>query len=70
VNSRFVAPSSPAQQALRVLGITVVAWGIQLPSAHAVARRAPHGYVPARALRRLVAANAIAPSTRFLAHSW
>ncbi|MBS0429300.1 MAG: hypothetical protein JSR41_18640 [Proteobacteria bacterium] len=70
MSSRFVVASSPAQQALRVLGVTVVAWGIKLPSAHAVARRAPHGYLPVRALRRLVAAHATAPSTRFLAHSW
>lgn len=53
-----------------MLGVTVVAWGIKLPSAHAVARRAPHGHVPARALRRLAVASAIAPPTRFLAHSW
>lgn len=70
MSSRLAVPSSPAQQALRVLGVTVVAWGIKLPSAHAVARRAPHGYVPARALRRLAAAGAIAPPARLLAHSW
>ena len=69
MSARF-APASPAQQALRVVGITVVAWGIKLPSAHAVARRAPHGYVPLRALRRLGAAGAIAPPTRLLAHCW
>ena len=70
MGSRFVVPSSPAQQALRVLGVTVVAWGIRLPSAHAVARRAPHGYVPVRALRRLAAASSVAPPARLLAHSW
>ena len=31
---------------------TAVAWGVQLPSAHAIARRAPHGHVPLRTLRR------------------
>ncbi|HZF85677.1 MAG TPA: hypothetical protein VE084_19350 [Burkholderiaceae bacterium] len=70
MSSRLVAPSSPAQQALRVLGVTVVAWGIKLPSAHAVARRAPHGHVPVRALRRLGAAGVVASPARFLAHSW
>ena len=70
MSSRFAVPSSPAQQARRVLGVTVVAWGIKLPSAHAVARRAPHGYVPARALGRLAATSAVAPPARLLAHSW
>lgn len=70
MSSRFIVPSSPAQQALRVLGVTVVAWGIKLPSAHAVARRAPHGHVPVRALRRLGAAGVVASPMRFLAHSW
>lgn len=41
-----------SQQAQRVIGVTAVAWDVQLPSAHAVARRAPYGYVPVRALRR------------------
>lgn len=70
MSSRFIVPSSPAQQALRVLGVTVVAWGVKLPSAHAVARRAPHGHVPVRALRRLGVAGVVASPTRFLAHSW
>jgi|GEM_PF-600683 len=61
--------ATPAEQALRVIGVTVLAWGIRLPSAHAVARRAPRGYVPVRALRRLRAAALPAPA-HLLAHSW
>lgn len=60
----FRAPATPSEQALRVIGVTVVAWGIRLPSAHAVARRAPHGWVPLRTARRLAAA------TPPFAHSW
>jgi len=60
-----------SQQALRVVGVTAVAWSVRLPSAHALARRAPHGYVPARTLRRRLrtAVQQIHPAPA-LAHSW
>ncbi|UVH60823.1 hypothetical protein NWF24_15805 [Variovorax paradoxus] len=57
---------SPAAQARHVLALTAKAWRIPPGSAHEVARRAPHGYVPVRALRRLHAAAALA----LLPHSW
>lgn len=54
----------PAAVAVAVLARTAAAWNIKPDSPRAVARRAPHGYVPARALRRL---RAGVPA---LAHSW
>lgn len=64
------APSL-SQQALRVVGVTAVAWSVRLPSARALARRAPHGYVSARTLRRRLSAavQPIRPAP-VLAHSW
>ena len=59
-----------SQQALRVIGVTAVAWGVKLPSAHAVARRAPHGHIPLRTLRRLRAAVLQLNLSPVLAHSW
>lgn len=66
----FIHPPTLSQEALRVIGVTVLAWDIRLPSAHALARRAPHGHVPVRVLRRLRAASALAPAAPLLAHSW
>jgi hypothetical protein len=57
---------SPAAQARHVIDLTARAWRIPPSSPRAVARRAPHGYVPVRALRRLHAAAALA----LLPHSW
>jgi len=57
---------SPAAQARRVLDLTARAWCIPASSARALARRAPHGYLPARAMRRLQAAAVLA----LLPHSW
>lgn len=62
--------SGLSQPALRVIGVTAVAWGVKLPSAHALARRAPHGHVPQRALRRLRAAVQHLNLAPVLAHSW
>ncbi|RYY72828.1 MAG: hypothetical protein EOO24_46965 [Comamonadaceae bacterium] len=59
-----------SQQSLRVIGVTAVAWGVKLPSAHALARRAPHGHVPQRTLRRLSAAVRHLNLAPVLAHSW
>lgn len=59
-----------SQQSLRVIGVTAVAWGVKLPSAHAIARRAPHGHVPRRTLRRLSAAVRNLNLSPVLAHSW
>ncbi len=57
---------SPAAQARHVLDLTARAWRIPPRSPRALARRAPHGYVPLRALRRLHAAAALT----LLPHSW
>jgi len=57
---------SPAAQARHILALTTAAWRIAPPSPHEVARRAPHGHVPIRALRRLHAAAVLA----LLPHSW
>lgn len=57
---------SPAAQARRVLDLTVKAWCIPASSPRALARRAPHGYLPVRAIRRLQAAAVLA----LLPHSW
>ena len=63
-------PRSLSQQSLRVIGVTAVAWDVKLPSAHALARRAPHGHVPVRTLRRLRAAVRQLNVAPVLAHSW
>ncbi|MDR6517979.1 hypothetical protein [Variovorax atrisoli] len=57
---------SPAAQARHVLALTAKAWHVPPASPHALARRAPHGYVPVRALRRLHAAAMLS----LLPHSW
>lgn len=57
---------SPAAQARHVLALTTTAWRIAPPSPHEVARRAPHGHMPIRAMRRLHAAAVLA----LLPHSW
>ncbi|WP_295979787.1 hypothetical protein [uncultured Variovorax sp.] len=57
---------SPAAQARRVLDLTTRAWCIPETSPRALARRAPHGYQPVRAIRRLQAAAVLA----LLPHSW
>jgi hypothetical protein len=51
-----VAPASeptPAVQARGVIARTASVWRIEPASPRAVARRAPHGDVPIRALRRI-----------------
>ncbi|QNK66968.1 hypothetical protein [Variovorax sp. PAMC26660] len=57
---------SPAAQARHVLALTAKSWRIPPSSPREIARRAPHGYVPVRALRRLHAAATLA----LLPHSW
>jgi hypothetical protein len=57
---------SPAAQARHVLDLTAKAWRIPPSSPRAIARRAPHGHVPVRAMRRLHAAAVLA----LLPHSW
>jgi hypothetical protein len=57
---------SPTAQARLVVALTTAAWRIAPSSPHEVARRAPHGYVPIRAMRRFHAAAAPA----LLPHSW
>jgi len=59
-------PVSPAAQVRHVLDLTAKAWRIPPASPRAVARRAPHGHVPMRAMRRLHAAAVLA----LLPHSW
>ena len=58
--------------AAQIVDLTAVAWRVAPASPRALARRAPHGYVPARVLRRLQKTAAAAfPSHRgVLAHSW
>lgn len=64
-------PVSPVEQARLVIGVTRQAWRVAPLSEHAEARRAPHGYVPLRALRRVqVAAQRRLPVGGALAHSW
>jgi hypothetical protein len=63
---RTLHPVSPAAQARLVVALTAKAWRVPPSSLHAVARRAPHGYVPMRALRRLHAATMLT----LLPHSW
>ncbi|MGJ7543672.1 hypothetical protein [Variovorax sp. LT1R16] len=64
-------PVSPVDQARRVIGVTRQAWRVAPLSVHAAARRAPHGYVPLRALRRVqIAATRRPPTAPALAHSW
>jgi len=60
--------STPAEQARHVIARTVSAWRIAPVSAHAVARRAPYGHVPARALMRQI--RAAASGNIGIAHSW
>jgi hypothetical protein len=66
-----ITERTPAEQALHVIAQTVSAWRIAPASAREVARRAPHGYVPVRIMRRLRAAAAAAASAGpVFAHSW
>lgn len=67
---------SPRERATRVVSITARAWAIAPVSPRALARRAPHGHVPVRALRRLRKAAAFTMTTSAwqgppaIAHSW
>lgn len=64
-------PVSPVDQARHVIGVTRQAWRVAPLSERAEARRAPHGYVPLRALRRVqIAAQRRLPVGGALAHSW
>jgi hypothetical protein len=47
----FEDNGSPAVRARKVLQVTYKAWGVLPDSPHAIARRAPHGYVPVRVRR-------------------
>jgi hypothetical protein len=61
----------PATWARRVLDVTARAWELAPRSAQALARRAPHGYVPRRARLRAAALAALRPAVpALLAHSW
>ena len=63
--------STVSRSAQQVLAVTTQAWRVQGLSAHALARRAPHGYEPVRSLRRVRAtAAATAEGRSFIAHSW
>ncbi|KQP38959.1 hypothetical protein [Pseudorhodoferax sp. Leaf274] len=62
--------STPADWAARVLDVTASAWQLAPRSAQALARRAPHGYVPRRARLRAAALAALRPAVPALAHSW
>ncbi|WP_156362664.1 hypothetical protein [Xylophilus sp. Leaf220] len=58
--------------AAQVVALTAAAWRVAPASPRARARRAPHGYVPVRVLRRLqrTAAAAFPAHRAVLAHSW
>ena len=60
--------SALPETARAVIALTAAAWSVAPESPLAVARRAPHGYVPARMRRRLRAADDA--NTLALAHSW
>lgn len=63
--------ATPATWARRVLDVTARAWQLAPRSAQALARRAPHGYVPRRARLRAAALAALRPAVPvLLAHSW
>ncbi|WP_326543182.1 hypothetical protein [Pseudorhodoferax sp.] len=63
--------ATPADWAARVLEVTARAWQLAPRSAQAMARRAPHGYVPRRARLRAAALAALRPAVpTLLAHSW
>lgn len=64
-----IAELALAEQARRVVVRTASVWQIAPASPREVARRAPHGHVPARIMRRIRAAAA-ASSRPVLAHSW
>jgi hypothetical protein len=61
--------ATPAEHALQVLARTASVWRIAPPTPQALARRAPHGHVPLRIMRRIQAA-ARASARPVLAHSW
>jgi hypothetical protein len=61
---------TPAQHAERVIARTVAAWKIPPVSLRAAARRAPHGYVPVRVMRRMRAAAVAVGNRPAFAHSW
>jgi hypothetical protein len=64
-----LAESSPGEHARSVIAQTASIWKIAPASPREVARRAPHGHVPIRIVRRLRAA-AVAYGRPALAHSW
>ena len=63
---------SPRTRAEQVVALTAASWQVAPASPRALARRAPHGSVPVRVLRRLhkTAAAAFPHHRGFLAHSW
>lgn len=70
MTSTAITPT-PEMHALRVIGTTAQAWRIVPESAYAITRRAPHGYVPFRSLRRIRhAAREALAQPQFLAHTW
>lgn len=56
----FDASPLPSAWGQRVLAVTASAWQLTPRSAHALARRAPVGYVPRRARLRAAAGNTLA----------
>lgn len=71
----LVLPPSPAAQACRVLALTAQVWGVAPGSPAALARRAPHGHVRMRVLKRTQTQAAARASVAVLAyplmaHSW
>lgn len=62
---------TPVEIAQDIVRITTAAWNVPPESAHALTRRAPHGYEPLRRQRRrfFEAAAALARQP-LMAHSW
>lgn len=58
--STVVLSLSPSPWAARVLAVTAEAWRLAPRSPQALARRAPHGYVPLRVRRRAAVGLAVA----------
>lgn len=60
----------PQASAERVLALTAKAWGVAPPSPAALVRRAPHGYVRQRVLRRALQGARAPLQAPLLAHTW
>jgi len=68
-----IEASPLVEHARRIVALTGAAWNVPPLSAHAVARRAPHGHVPVRVARRMRAVASPKAEVAWgavLAYSW